>query len=813
MIRSLSSQELRSIMGARSAAGFGSLDTERGCLPLESLAVATGIEGLTAHTAVRQRFFNVFQEPLEATYIFPLPPRSAVVDFHMTVEGREVAGVILERDRAREAYEDAVAQGKSAAITEEERPNIFTLRVGNIPAGCAIDVQFQLVEQVSVDEGEATYRFPLVVAPRYCPGRPLDGEPVGDGTLADTCRVPDASRISPPVLLPGMPSPIALSMTARFARGPRSGAVAGGRVACSLSVNEIHGEDGSYVVDVCPEQELDRDFILRWPVAEQAASTVQVLLEPNGACTKGGLVSGEIPPVFAGDGTFCATIMPPADVPDKQRPRDIVILLDRSGSMGGWKMAAARRAVASLVDSLSPQDRIEVVAFDTHFEALADTPTLTNATSDVCEQITEWLATVRARGGTELAGAVTRGLDLLAVAPADEAASPREHSLVVITDGHIGGESEVLQRLSSGHPGVRVYAVGIDTAVNDSLLGRMAETTGGLAELVESEERLDAVMDRIRRRLGWSLVSQLMLRGEGIELVEDALTPSRIPDLVPGLPAIVRGRYRCVAGSTDPRIVVSGVTGSGEAWSEAASAETATTPGLMSLWGRDMLRTLQDSVESRRAVSGGRNVRDEIVALSLGCGVLCRYTAVVAIDPRDPDGRCQKAPPRRIVMPANGVLRFGLQNLHDERALHHQLRMGHAVEIHRAREPAEFVAEESTRGGSFRGGSFLPISRETHAAEMTWQTLWQRTVALRTDSGRASTSPATIAAETLLFETVSELHRLLRRLKPPGRYTLLKRLASLMQAVIDDPGEIDVIRVLNEAVQAAGRRKRRRDPV
>ena len=198
MIRSLSAEELRAC-GSDSSRGFGALDTLHGCLPLVSLDVTVWIEGLIAETRVKQRFANRFGEPLEATYIFPLPPMSAVTGFRMTVGDRVIEGRIDERGQARAEYDRALAAGQTAAITEEERPNVFSLRVGNIPPGATADIEFALVEAVAVDEGEATYRFPLVVKPRYCPGEPLAGADVGSGITADTDQVPDASRISPPI--------------------------------------------------------------------------------------------------------------------------------------------------------------------------------------------------------------------------------------------------------------------------------------------------------------------------------------------------------------------------------------------------------------------------------------------------------------------------------------------------------------------------------------------------------------------------------------------------------------------------------------
>src|SRR5262249_8818259 len=197
-------------------AGLGALRTEEGCLPLKSVDVRARIDGLLVQIELRQTFVNTFGRPLEATYIFPMPDRAAVTRFRLEVAGRVVEGELKERGQARRDYDEAIQRGNRAAIAEEERAGVFTVRVGNLPPGEAASVQLTLTGPLPYSDGEATFRFPLVVAPRYIPGMPLPGPDVGSGTAPDTDAVPDASRITPPVLLPGFPNPLQLSIAAEF---------------------------------------------------------------------------------------------------------------------------------------------------------------------------------------------------------------------------------------------------------------------------------------------------------------------------------------------------------------------------------------------------------------------------------------------------------------------------------------------------------------------------------------------------------------------------------------------------------------------
>src|SRR5215468_1505306 len=192
-------------------AGLGALATERGNLPLDMVAATVAITGLLGSLEVSQGFRNPFDVPLEATYIFPLPDRAAVTAMRMMADGRTVDAELKERGQARAEYDRAVAEGQRASIAEEERPDVFTMRVGNILPGERVTVSLSLAGPLSYEDGEATFRLPLVVAPRYIPGDPLQST-VGDGYAPDTDAVPDASRITPPILLPGFPSQVRLSI-------------------------------------------------------------------------------------------------------------------------------------------------------------------------------------------------------------------------------------------------------------------------------------------------------------------------------------------------------------------------------------------------------------------------------------------------------------------------------------------------------------------------------------------------------------------------------------------------------------------------
>jgi Ca-activated chloride channel family protein len=587
-------------------AGVGAITTERGNLPLEAIDVDATLTGLVARVALTQTFGNRFDQPLEASYIFPLPDRAAVTEFRMEVGERVVEGVLKERGQARADYDSAVRQGRRASIAEEERPGVFTMRVGNLLPGERVTVRLVMTGPLPWDEGEATFRFPLVVAPRYIPGAPLEGEPVGSGTEPDTDAVPDASRITPPVLLPGFPNPVDLSIRVQIdPAGLELGAV-----RSSLHTVVEEERDGIRTVRAEPGERPNRDFVLRLQTGSSAVATALTAAED----------------AEGGRGTFALTLLPPVGA-DVVPPRDLVFVLDRSGSMGGWKMVAARRAVARMVDSLTGRDRFALLAFDNVIEAPpADGNVLQPATDHARFQAVEFLSRLEARGGTEMAAPLTRALDLLA-GPAGGEPAGRDLALVLVTDGQVGNEDQLLRLLAPRLGGVRVYTVGVDTAVNEGFLKRLAGLGGGACELVESEDRLDAVMERVHRRIGAPVLTGLELEPAGLDVDRASLAPRQLADLFAGSALVVSGRFE---GDPEGAIVVRGRDAAGRPWSATVPATRGGAPALTATWARAHLRDLEDRYATDP--SPDRELERRIVETSLRFGVLCRFTAFVAAD-------------------------------------------------------------------------------------------------------------------------------------------------------------------------------------
>lgn len=611
-------------LGTREDASFGCLETTRGHLPMTAMNVEARVQGLVGEIELAQTFENTLAEPIEATYIFPLPDRAAVTRFRMEVAGRVIEGVIDERGRAREQYEVAIAAGHRAAITEEDRAGVFTLRVGNLMPGEVATIRLTLVGPLPIDDGEVTFRFPLVVAPRYIPGNALPGPRAGTGTADDTDATPDASRITPPVLLPGVPNPVRLGIAVTV----DGAGVPVGDLRSSLHAITETVRAGVRKVELRPNAggggpagfaggegggsspgsaRLDRDFILRWTIGDAEIRSAAVATSD---------ADGE-------GGTVIVTLVPPRSE-EPARPRDVVFVLDRSGSMGGWKMVAARRAVARMVDTLGERDRFAVMAFDDRIEVPPSLPVASLAPAGDRNRFraVEFLAAVDARGGTEMREPLVRGAEMLSGGYDD-----RDRILVLVTDGQVGNEDQILRELSRRLKNVRIFTLGVDQAVNAAFLRRLAAAGGGACELVESEDRLDAVMAKVHRRIATPVVTELAIHGEGVKLDHDSIAPRRLPALFAGAPVMVAARLRGRAGGA---VVITGKTPSGEPWSHSIPVVTeARGEAAAAIWARARIRDLEDQYAAH---GGGSELEREIVAISLKHRVLSRFTAFLAID-------------------------------------------------------------------------------------------------------------------------------------------------------------------------------------
>jgi Ca-activated chloride channel family protein len=567
-------------------------------LPLAGVRIDARVALQVARVTVEQTFHNPFTEALEAVYLFPLPGGSAVGAFEMMVGNRLVKGVVQERGEARRTYQKAMDDGKRAALLEQERDDIFTVHAGNLPPGETVSIRIAYSERLPFfEDGTTQIRLPLVVAPRYIPGTPLTREAVGDGVEVDTDQVPDASRITPPRLVRGFDPKVALSIQVEIAGGLPAD------LACSQ--HAITFSNGA--VALARQDELqDRDFILRWRLGGDRVTTTLLTTK---------------------DGFGMLSLVPPRREGFLGLARDVVFVLDRSGSMSGTKMASAARACSLLLATLGPRDRFAMVAFDDRTEWFGNR-TFVAADEAALAAGEKFLRGIDARGGTELDPAMK---ETLALIDGRAGQAGRVPVVVVLTDGQVGNEAAVFKRVQKEGGDTRIFTVGIDTAVNEAFLKRLATLGGGTSTCVVPGEGLEDALRTIGREIGAPLIVDVSLDG-----VTD-LTPARVPDLYAGRAATVY--FRLEAGKS---VTVTGRYVDGKEFRQTVPPIESSLQAIGHLWAKSRVADLED----RFRLGGDQDaLRKEIVALAIRHLLLTRFTAFVVVDDQEtanPGGQVRK---------------------------------------------------------------------------------------------------------------------------------------------------------------------------
>ncbi len=481
--------------------------------PLKHTDVKAEVSGPLARVTVTQQFHNPFQEKIEAVYVFPLPQAAAVDDMTMIVGDRTIKGKIKRREEAQAIYEAAREAGQAASLLDQERPNIFTQSVANIAPSAEVKVTISYVEYLKYEDGTYEFVFPMVVGPRYIPGRPIGKQ--GGGRSPDTNQVPDASRITPRVIPKGMRAGHDISIEVNL----DAGVPIDGLKSALHEVDVANLDDHRAVVRLKDKATIpNKDFILKFGVAGKKIS--DAVMTHRGA--QGGF--------------FTLILQPPERVTEADvNPKELVFVLDTSGSMSGFPIEKAKETMKLALDNLYSDDTFNLITFsgDTHILFPRPVP----ATRENLLLAQRFLASRQGAGGTEMMKAIRAALE-----PSDE----QDHIRIVcfMTDGHVGNDMEIISEVQK-HPNARVFAFGIGSSVNRFLLDKMAEHGRGEVEYVTLEDDGSAAARRFHERVRNPLLTDVEIDWGGLPVAD--VYPKRLPDLFSAKPLILTGRYTSAA--------------------------------------------------------------------------------------------------------------------------------------------------------------------------------------------------------------------------------------------------------------------------
>ncbi|QIB64653.1 marine proteobacterial sortase target protein [Kineobactrum salinum] len=482
------------------------------------------IAGMVAVVTLQQTFRNTSGHWAEAVYTFPLPDEAAVRHLEMQVGERRIVGEIRERQAAEKTYQEARAAGKKASLVAQQRPNLFSNRVANVAPGEEVSVRLEWVQRADYADGEFSLRVPMTLTPRYMPGQPSppagpedSGELVPLGWARATDQVPDAAAISPwQHAAPGSDhTPLnPVTITVELDAGMPLA-----RVGADYHELSLRRDANRYRLRLTAGvAEMDRDFVLKWAPATGSRPRAALFTEQVGEAHYGLLLV--VPPALTGDLQVV--------------PRELVFVVDTSGSMGGVSIEQARQSLATALRQLRPEDRFNIIAFDSDYRALYDRAM--PASRHHLQQAQEFVRQLRASGGTEMLAPLQHALNT-AAAMTEESEHLRQ--IIFITDGAVGNEQAVVDAIARGIGRNRLFTVGIGAAPNSWFMRKAAQLGRGMHLHIGELEEVSAGMDTLFRYLSAPLVTDIAI--DWPAAVAAAAGP--VPDLYQGAPLLRAVRF------------------------------------------------------------------------------------------------------------------------------------------------------------------------------------------------------------------------------------------------------------------------------
>jgi Ca-activated chloride channel family protein len=568
------------------------------------------VQGMQARVSVEQSFLNPARHWSDAVYVFPLPDDAAVSAMEMVIGERRVTGGVRERMEAQSMFRRASEEGRRAGLLEQQRPNLFTTRVSNIGPGERVTVRLEYVQAVQYREGEFSLRFPMTITARYVPGSPL---PKGKGQLeinpegwgVSTDEVPDARAITPfqhPAAGTARRPVNPVSVTADIDVGLPLASVG----ADHHDLRVVSREEQRYQLALTGTTFMDRDLLLRWRPVASAEPQLALFSETSGSHQY-----------------LMLMLVPPGRSAPLGLDREVVFVLDTSGSMGGEPIRQARRSLVAALSELAPQDRFNIIAFNSSARRLFTESV--PADRHHLAQAAEFIRHLDPGGGTEMMPALE-----LALSPADETpvGAGRLRQVVFITDGAVGNEMALFEHIQRRLGNSRLFTVGIGAAPNSWFMRKAAAFGRGqftyVADAAETGER----MAELFKAMNQPRVTDISVRWP----IAVQSQPAQVPDLYQGEPLVVVARSEVIPSGT---VTVSGNSG-GERWQRevslntlAARAKPGRVAGIAMLWARRRIETLLDEKVLGRPEA---EVRAEILPLALEQQLVSPYTSFVAVE-------------------------------------------------------------------------------------------------------------------------------------------------------------------------------------
>ncbi|MEI6177411.1 MAG: VIT domain-containing protein [Verrucomicrobiota bacterium] len=599
----------------------GSNGQSLGVCPLKHTTVEAEISGTIAQVTVTQQFHNPYQDKIEAIYVFPLHQDSAVDDMTMTVGDRVVKGIIKERSEAAKIYNEAKTKGKVASLLDQERPNIFTQSVANIEPGQEVTITTRYSQTLDWKDGRYAFDFPTVVGPRYIPGgesstpsffrkpQPKRG-PAGDPPVVNpnpvppTAQVPDANRITPPIVEEGYRAGHDISITVRIHAGlPISDLKS---ALHEIKIENPDGDPACAVVRLSEKSVIpNKDFAISYRTAgDKITDAVLTHTDERGKF-------------------FTLVLQPPARVKqDEVVPRELIFVLDTSGSMTGFPIETSKAMMRRAIANLRPLDRFNLVKFAGDCAILFPNPV--ENTEKNRHKALGFIDNLHGSGGTEMMKAINTALGA-------EHDPHKVRIVCFLTDGYVGNDMEIVAAVKK-HAGIsRVFSFGIGDSVNRFLLDEMAHAGRGEAHYVLNHEEAKKSADTFYERIDAPVLTDITLDFGGLAVEE--VYPQSIGDLFAAKPVVVKGRYS-KAGTGVIKLKGSNAAGSYEReLTVTLPEEFPENQVLASQWARAKVEHLM--MQDMGGLQQGKmkdSLKEDIIKLGINYHLMTQFTSFVAVE-------------------------------------------------------------------------------------------------------------------------------------------------------------------------------------
>jgi len=570
--------------------------------PTLDTSVKMDITGMLARVQVRQTFHNPGNRWAEGIYVFPLPEQAAVDHLRMVIGERIIEGQIKERAQAKKNYQRARQAGQRASLVEQERPNMFTTSLANIAPGESISVEIEYQQTVRYHDGAFRLRFPMVVGPRYIPGITLGLDErvttfAGTGWAEATTRVADAARVTPPVRHPDQRPVNPVTLDIRLNAGlPLA------EVSSTYHPIEQHlSAEGHYRIQLAEKQlPAERDFELVW--RPPAAST------PKAAW----FVAQKDQQQYG----LLMLIPPGQNAGTPGTGRDVVFVIDTSGSMHGDSIRQARRALLLALDRLTERDRFNIIRFNDTAESLFSQTESADANKLTLAR--QFARSLNANGGTEMLPALEMALQY------EEQHGIRQ--VIFLTDGSVGNERELFQLIRKELGDSRLFTIGIGSAPNSYFMRKAAEYGRGTFTYIGNTAEVMEKTSDLLLKLEQPALTDIRVElppGQDLELL-----PQRIPDLYAGEPLLV-----AFHGTDLPAwIEVQGQRGD-QTWTTRVTLDGGQQgAALAPEWGRRKIAGLMTRLHDAENDDSREALRQEVITTGLTHHLVSQYTSLVAID-------------------------------------------------------------------------------------------------------------------------------------------------------------------------------------